>query len=226
MKTTLLKKNFLTLMVLMTLTLSSINVNAQHTIVFADPLPAATIKEGQTQVVTFTYTSTAENDKYQIRFVRKNLYGNWDEVQLAPIVAVENLPVTPTPTTATASFLVPNDVLTAYPLGENQVYQYAVSMMNSGWGDYIGSTMDVEITSNLATNSFNKAEANILAQNPVGNQLMLNNNDFKSASIFDISGRKVMQFNTVGNNIEVSQLTKGIYFLVSDTNVKAKFLKK
>lgn len=227
MKTTLLKKNFLTLMVLMTLTLSSINTNAQRSIALVNPLPTATIAEGQTQIVTFTYTTPNANDKYQVRFVRKDRNAPWAETELAPQVLVQDLAAAPDGATATASFTVPADVLTTFPLGAEQDYMYVASLFTESWGGYIDSNQVVTITTALATNSFNKVNSNILAQNPVGNQLVLNSNDFKTASIFDISGRKVMQFNTTtGNSIEVSQLTKGIYFLVSDTNVKAKFLKK
>lgn len=229
MKTTLQKKPLLALIFLMAISLSSINVSAQRSIAFVDPMPTATIKEGESQVLTFKYTTTAAESVYQIRFVRKDMASPWAEAPLADGVTVTGVAAAPEGATATVSFTVPTDALSKYPLGENQVYMYIASLFtvtDGQWVEYIDSTSQVTITSNLATNSFNKLGSNVLAQNPVGNELILNNNNFKSASIFDLSGRKVMQFNTVENNIEVSQLTKGIYFLISDTNIKAKFLKK
>lgn len=227
MKTKLLMKPFLTLFVLVTLMLSSISANAQHSIALADPLPAATIAEGQTQIVTFRYTSTVAGGKYQIRFARKDKNAPWAETEIAPQTLVQDLPAAPDGATASASFIVPMDALEKYPLGADQDYLWIASFFDANWGGYTDSSQAVEITAALSTKSYNK-NLNVLAQNPVGNQLVLNNDaNFKSANIFDLSGRKVMEFKTVaGNNVDVSRLNKGMYILVSDNNVTTKFLKK
>ena len=227
MKTKLLMKPFSTLFVLVTLLLSGMSVNAQHSIALADPLPAATIAEGETQLVTFKYTTTVAGGIYQIRFVRKDRNAPWAETDLAPQVTVQDLPAAPDGVVASTSFTVPMDALANFPLGPDQDYLYVASLFAAPWSGYTDNSQAVVITSALSTKSYNK-NLNVLAQNPVGNQLVLNNNiDFKSANIFDISGRKVMEFKAVaGNNVDVSRLNKGMYILVSDNNVTTKFLKK
>lgn len=228
MKSKLLNRLSLTFFMLMTLMLSSVTVNAQRSIVFEAPLPAATIKEGQTQVVTFKYTTTAADGIYQVRFVRKDRNEPWGETNVAPAVAEMNLPAAPQGQVATASFTVPSDALTTTPLGPDQYYAYIVSLFNSDWSGYIDNTKEVVITSNLGTKTFDKETTIVVTQNPVGDQLLLSKtNEFDKASIFDVTGKKVMEFKTSdGSSIDVSHLTSGMYFLVSDTNVKTKFVKK
>lgn len=227
MKTKLLKKSFLTLFTVSCLALSSLSMNAQHSIVFTDPLPPTTIAEGATVTVTFKYITATAGDKYQARLVRKTS-GTWAEDKIVPELNVQDLSITPVDgTTATATFTLPNDVLTTLPLGAAQDYRFIVSIFDSAWGNYVGTEQAVTITPILATASFNKADSKLLTQNPVGDRLLINSNvDFKFATIYDMSGKKVIKITKASESTDVSSLKKGVYVIVTDTGIKTKFVKK
>jgi hypothetical protein len=65
-----------------------------------------------------------------------------------------------------------------------------------------------------------------LSPNPTDGELRLDESvDYNSVSIYDIVGKKVMQAGK-SSVLNVSALDKGVYVLVTDTNLKGKFVKK
>lgn len=94
-----------------------------------------------------------------------------------------------------------------------------------GW-EIMYQSIVLGVDNNIATN--NKIS---LYPNPADSQITLNNIDNNSQiTIFDLCGKKLLEIkNPSNNNIDVSQLKKGIYFIeVNTNNVKntLKFVKK
>src|SRR5207247_2423762 len=69
----------------------------------------------------------------------------------------------------------------------------------------------------LATNNVDFDNKIVLYPNPAGSVLNFavpNNGEISSAVVFDILGKQVaLNSNTVGNSIDVSHLSKGVYFV-------------
>lgn len=68
----------------------------------------------------------------------------------------------------------------------------------------------------------------VLFSNSVKDILQINNNQhvFLKATVFDMNGKKVIEYNIVKNTLDVSNLQSGYYLLDLDGKIKVKFCKK
>lgn len=84
----------------------------------------------------------------------------------------------------------------------------------------------------LATNEVNFDDKLVLYPNPVQNTLNIavpNNGQVENLSIFDVLGKQVMNSTGLGNSVDVSGLTSGIYFVQFNYNgisMTKKFVKE
>lgn len=86
----------------------------------------------------------------------------------------------------------------------------------------------VTISSTAGINDVNGTSIQVYP-NPTSDKLFIHYLlEVNKIGIIDISGRMVLEFNNVKNlkSIDVSNLTKGIYFLTTDLGGQLKFLKK
>jgi hypothetical protein len=100
----------------------------------------------------------------------------------------------------------------------------------SFYAGYAGATFygeaDIDFIPNnpLSTNSFDSITSK-LSPNPTNGELRLDDSvEYKSVSVYDMVGKKVMQV-AKSSSLDVSSLDKGVYVLVTDTNLKGKFVK-
>jgi hypothetical protein len=87
------------------------------------------------------------------------------------------------------------------------------------------------ITTNLSDNNFDNKVDFTLYPNPTVNDINVkfenSNQNNVTYNIFDISGRMVMQGNLFNNNINVSNLNRGTYFInLPEMRVNKKFVKR
>lgn len=82
--------------------------------------------------------------------------------------------------------------------------------------------------SNLGVDDISKIKESFkISQNPVKNNLEFRiSANVKSAKIYDISGKQVKSTNESVNNLNVSDLQSGIYFLEIETKDKGSFFEK
>lgn len=207
------------------------SVVVSYSNVFSDT-SEQTKAEGTTITGTVKYTAP-ELSKIIFKLERLTGYPSaWKEDDIeGTTVVIENLAPTGSGVIATQEYTltIPAGTLANYPLGTDQSYQVVAVLRDMAEVKWIDTRKKLNITSALSIDSFNKQNANLIVQNPVKETLRLNNeNDFKSVSIYDITGKMILKTNKekVANGIDVSSLTKGVYLIVTDNNLKSKFIKE
>ncbi len=96
---------------------------------------------------------------------------------------------------------------------------------NAGFTGSDPNTSFIHISPSLSTKETSLESINILP-NPTSGTISLStkNGDITSVKIFDIAGKEVKSFNSVGN-MDVSNLSKGLYLLRTNLGTVSKFVK-
>lgn len=131
----------------------------------------------------------------------------------------------------TYSFTVPAELANSSEIGTNY-YRWSL-IIQEGSGSYptLASipTTDVTVSENAGLANIN-ADGIVVYPNPVVDQLFIDNQRLGASSlvIYDIAGRAVHKMVDLDQmaSVDVASLTKGIYFLVTDTKQQLKFIKK
>ncbi|TRX42853.1 T9SS type A sorting domain-containing protein [Flavobacterium restrictum] len=190
--------------------------------------PVATVMANSTQTISIQYTLSAPRD-LKIGLTEYDASGNY--VTSGPATYLNDVPATTTtPVVMNVDVIVPNDVKLTSALDAGHYYKWEYSYSDATSGAYLGgvyTTDQATIIGSLKTSDFEKQKLNFLNQNPVGDRLLINSNvDFKFATIYDMSGKKVIKITKASESTDVSSLKKGVYVIVTDTGIKTKFVKK
>jgi hypothetical protein len=187
--------------------------------------PPTSINAGSTITISVNYTlAGARLIKFGIS--KFSSAGAWIEDLVG--TGVDNLPgTTTTAVTLTQDLVIPSNAVPSASLTNGEYYKIDAAIFTPGYAAYkIGTNTNITITAApLGVDDFSKNSFRIFP-NPVASKLYLND-DFKSVKVYDMSGKKVVELNNSSeNSIDVSQLGKGTYILVSDNNRKTKFIKE
>jgi hypothetical protein len=187
--------------------------------------PVTSISAGSTITISVDYTLAGPR-LIKLGISKFNTVGTWIEDLV--VEGIDNLPgTTTTPVTLTRDLVIPSNAVISANLQDGEYYQIDTAIFGPGYaGLKVGKSAKITITAGpLGVEEFSKNSFKIFP-NPVANKLFLND-DFESVKVYDLSGKKVIQLNNASeNSVDVSQLKKGTYILVSDTNKKAKFIKE
>ena len=204
----------------------SLTLSAQ-TISFTSPT-LTTVEAGTTITVDYQYTIPADGYIYcAIELL-------WDWSWNATIASNELNPA-PAGTDVTGSFdlMIPSDTQPAAALASPLNYKIKIELSDGAFNWQAGAypSTEINITApSLGIDDIIEPSLSIYP-NPVSDILMIKNvksSDYKSYSITDILGKTVYSVsnNETINSIDVSNLSKGLYFLHVGDLSPVKFIKK
>jgi hypothetical protein len=186
--------------------------------------PPTTISAGSTITISVDYTLSGPR---LIKFGISKFSSSGAWINDLVGTGVDNLPATTTtPVTLTQDLMIPSNAIASANLTNGEYYKVDTAIFTPGYASYImGTNSNITVTGALGIENFSESKFRI-SPNPVSNKLYLNK-EFKKITIYDITGKKILQsIPTSDNSIDVSRLKKGMYILISDTNQKVKFLKE
>lgn len=210
-------------------------INAGTIVTYSNAFASTVIQtksEGKTITETVEYT-TPDVSKIMFKLQRLTDWPSaWQETDIpGTTVTFDNLAATGSGITATqsATITIPAGTLANYSLGTDQTYKIVAVLTDMAGNHWTDARKTVVISSVLGTSSFEKQNAKLVAQNPVKGTLVVNNDlDFKSISIYDLSGKAILQVNKENSidGIDVSNLNNGLYLIATDNNLQTKFIKE
>lgn len=133
-----------------------------------------------------------------------------------------------TPVTQTFTGITPNTWFEAIfdysAAGDGYIARMDYYFDRDGATYYIDDIQQVT-TSTLSTEDINIASVSVYP-NPSNNTISISgNNEIKSISVFNVLGKRVLSANSY-KNIDVSQLSSGLYILKTDKGATSKFIKQ
>lgn len=100
-------------------------------------------------------------------------------------------------------------------------FGYATSQYSGAAGI---TSANINVVATLSTDDFSLVNVSVFP-NPTTDKITIETKqDFNSVNIFDVTGKSVRTFKSK-KTLNVSDLTKGIYFLKTDTGLLGKFIK-
>lgn len=187
--------------------------------------PPTEIVAGSTVTVTVNYTCP---DTRLIKF-GISIYNASGFVSDLVGEGVDNLPATTSsPVTLSLDLTIPSNATPSANLPAGQFYKVDTALFTPNYASYIlGNSSNTNLTAPLSTSSFNKSNVK-LYPNPVSTILEIDNSiEYATYEIFDISGKLIIKSpKTNLNQINVSELEKGIYILKLDGGESNKFIKE
>lgn len=187
--------------------------------------PPTSITAGSTVPITVNYTCpSARLIKFGIAIY--SAQGTF----LSDLVAV-GVDVASTSSTAVSlmqNLVIPSNTIPSSQLPNGQYYKVDTALFTPAYGSYLkGSSSNVTINSTLSTAIFDKNELKIYP-NPVSDFLNITTSlSFNSYEVYDVLGKVVLKVTGMkSNQIDVSKLNKGIYFIKLDDKFVNKFIKE
>ena len=197
-----------------------------NTISLTSNLPDV-LQTGQEITAEFEYTLTEDG---QVKFALEKQgptpnYGvDGAESYINPAMATTSDPVSGSLTITINANTIPSE-----DLADGESYRLVVAIFRDSF-QFIDQ-IAIPVTVNAVTAGIDDLNANgiVAYPNPVINELFLDKSrlNAQSLNIYDISGRNVRSINNLQtvNSINVSNLSKGLYFVVTDTKKQFKFIK-
>ena len=194
---------------------------------------------GSTLTLNLTYTTDDGTDIIYAALERKKSDGTWDDNNGANDGTIVNANIQPVPATgtgltATIDLAIPAATVLSANLTNGEYYGLHVEVRDSNWQWQTGSTgaypkVTIVAAGSLSVSDVNNAPATIYP-NPardVVNILPINGASFNNYKVFDITG-KIRLSHTAADihKVDVSELSRGVYFLQLDNYNAVKFIKK
>lgn len=191
--------------------------------------PPSEVNQTEEVDVTIKYT-VAENDTLELK-VSITRYGAgyaWIDGDLVVSYLGTRSATGSTPVEETITLTVPADAVPSADLTGGEFYVFDVGIYTKSWG-YINSVKsDVSLMKLETAVSSIESNAFSVYPNPVANQLSLEGVKIGTeVKVYNIAGALVKSHlvNESLTQINVSDLSKGVYFIQSD-NASTKFIKK
>ena len=210
-------------LLLLLLTFYSVSISTQTITATVTPDP---VRTGSDVTLNITYTGANANSKIYAAVELKNSDETW-----AKTIAEATLnPVPATSGSTTQTLTMPSDTVITSELTNGQYYDFKIELKDANWNWVAGVYPTLSITEALSVSGSEKAPAKLFP-NPVKNQLNIipldTNKQFNAYKIFDISGKTVLSSSkTVQKSVNVSTLSKGLYFLQLDNYKTVRFIKQ
>lgn len=188
------------------------------------------VEAGSDLTLDITYSNSNSNDIIYAAVELKNSDGSW----AATIVESTLNPVgsSGTDVSTMMTLSIPSGTTPSANLTGGQYYDVKIELNMEGWAGWLAGTyptLTIAAQGTLSLKDLERLPAKIFP-NPVANTLSIqveNNQEFVSYKIYDISGRLLLSKR--GENLEnlnVSVLSSGLYFLQLDSYKPIKFIKR
>ena len=189
------------------------------------------VEAGSNLTLSITYTTTAATDLIYAAVERKDSGAKWKATIVEDNYTLKPVPSAGTDQTGTIVLAIPSGTTPSANLATGEYYDLKIELNNSGWAFRVGTYPKVTIVAagSLSVSDVNNAPATIYP-NPardVVNILPINGASFNNYKVFDITG-KIRLSHTAADihKVDVSELSRGVYFLQLDNYNAVKFIKK
>lgn len=220
----MLKKTLLLL-----LTFYSVSISAQSISATLNPNP---VEAGSDVTLSITYSTTSATDLIYAAIELKNSDATWAATVVEDFSTLNPVGTTGTNVSRTITLSIPSSTTVSSALTGGQYYAIKVALNDSNWTTKEESFYPITIAAqgSLSVSNLEKLPAKLFP-NPVQDLLNIvpldENKQFTSYRVFDISGKTLIQNTKLDQkSLNVSKLSKGIYFLQLDNYKPFKFMKE